>query len=155
MDKKVFLLADDDLDDTEMFCEALASIDNSIVYHCAGNGREALQTLSTLSEKPQLIFLDVNMPVMNGWQCLKHLKEDERYKQIPVIIVSTSSHQREREIAADLGALCYLIKPNDFNELTQVLQVIVANLGDGLSSALHEIPMPCSQFIHISQRASK
>jgi CheY-like chemotaxis protein len=136
MDKKIFLLVDDDLDDTEMFCEALASIDNSIVCHCAGNGQEALQTLNTLYEKPNIIFLDVNMPVMNGWQCLKHLKEDERYKQIPVIIVSTSSHKRESEIAADLGALCYLTKPNDFDELTIVLQVIVANLDDGLSSAL-------------------
>lgn len=152
MEKRVFLLADDDKDDTEMFCEALAMIDSNIVCHCASDGREALKKLSELSEKPQIIFLDVNMPVMNGWQCLKHLKEDKHYEKIPVIVVSTSSHQREREIAAELGAFCHLTKPNDFNELTMILDVIVTNLGDGLLSALQKMQMPCSQFIHICQR---
>ena len=155
MEKKIFLLADDDQDDTEMFSEALAMIDNNIVCHCASDGREALKKLNELSEKPQIIFLDVNMPVMNGWQCLKHLKADKRYEKIPVIIISTSSHQREQEIAAELGAFCYLTKPNDFNELTTILDVIVTNLGDGLLSALQMMPLPCSQFIHICQNESK
>jgi CheY-like chemotaxis protein len=151
MDKKVFLLADDDMDDTEMFCEALGHIDKSIVCHCAADGREALQILGGLSEMPDIIFLDVNMPVMNGWQCLKLLKDDSRYKQIPVITVSTSSHQRERDIAADLGAICYLTKPNNFNDLTQVLQMIVADLGEGLSNALQNRQGSFSHFVHCCQ----
>jgi CheY-like chemotaxis protein len=155
MDKKVLLLADDDIDDTEMFCEAVANIDKNIVCHCAPDGRQALQMLNELSEKPNIIFLDVNMPVMNGWQCLKLLKEDSRHKQIPVIIVSTSSHQRERDIAGDLGALCYLTKPNDFNELTKVLQMVVANLGDGLLNALQNMQGSFSQFVYCYQAKAK
>ena len=97
--------------------------------HCAADGQVALQIPGELFKNPDIIFLNVNMAVMNGWQSLKLLKEDSRYKQIPVIIVSTSSPQRKGDIAADLGAICYFTKPNDFNKLTQVLQLIVANLG--------------------------
>jgi CheY-like chemotaxis protein len=149
MANKIFLLADDDLDDTELFCEVLIDIDKSIVCHCATDGREALKILEGLPANPDLIFLDVNMPVMNGWQCLKLLKEDERYRQIPVIIISTSSHQRERNIAASLGALGYFTKPSNFLELVQVLQLIVANVGSGLPGALQNLQGNSSQFIEL------
>ncbi len=155
MAQKVFLLADDDRDDTEMFCEALTGIDNSIICHCATDGRGALRKLDELAEKPQLIFLDVNMPVMNGWQCLKLLKEDELYKHIPVIIVSTSSNQRELDIAAELGALCYFTKPNDFNELTKVLQVVAESLGVGLENALQNLQAGGSQFVFAFTNGNK
>lgn len=148
MDHKVILLADDDSDDTEMFCEALADIDPGIICHCAINGRELLKMLNELSEKPQLIFLDLNMPIMNGWQCLKLLKEDERYKHIPVIMISTSSHQLEMDMAANLGALCYFVKPNSFNVLTQVLKAIAENLGAGLKDALLDLQAGGSRHIH-------
>ena len=155
MEKKIFLLADDDSDDTEMFCEALASIDSTNVCHCATNGREALKKLNELTEMPHLIFLDINMPVMNGWQCLKTLKDDERFKQIPVLIISTSSHKRDIDIAADLGAKCYFTKPNDFNELTQVLKVIVANLGTSLMSALQDVQAKGSRFVYAFPRTGE
>lgn len=147
MEDKIFLLADDDSDDKEMFAEALTSIDKTIIFHTAVDGREALKMLDELNAKPQLIFLDVNMPVMNGWQCLKALKEDERYKQIPVIVISTSSHQRDIDIARDLGALCYFTKPNDFNDLKNVLQVIVENIHTNLAGALQS--MQASGFSHV------
>jgi CheY-like chemotaxis protein len=147
MNGRIFLLADDDSDDTEMFVEAIAGIDKSINCHSAVDGQEALKKLDELNKKPDLIFLDVNMPVMTGWQCLKILKEDERYNHIPVIIISTSSHQREIDIAIDLGALCYLTKPNNFNELKQVLQVIVMNIGTELPNALRDMQKKGSSFV--------
>ncbi len=73
MNQKIILLADDDMDDTEMFCEALADIDESIICHCAVNGSDALRILDGLKELPSVIFLDLNMPLMNGWDCLTHL----------------------------------------------------------------------------------
>jgi CheY-like chemotaxis protein len=136
MDKKIFLLADDDSDDTEMFCEALTAIDKTFDCRCVENGREVLETLGMLDEMPSLIFLDINMPLLNGWQCLKQLKEAERYRQIPVVIYSTSSHQREIDIAMELGALCFLTKPSDFGELKEMLRVIINNLGPDLSKAI-------------------
>jgi CheY-like chemotaxis protein len=147
MDRKVFLLVDDDVDDTEMFIEALAGIDNSIKCHNAVDGRVALEKLNELDNNPNLIFLDINMPVMNGWQFLKIIKEDERYKQIPVIVISTSSHQRETTIALELGALCYLTKPNDFEILKNVLQLIVKHLDEGLPNALQNIQAVGSAYI--------
>jgi CheY-like chemotaxis protein len=149
MNQKIILLADDDVDDTEMFCEAIENIDKSIVCHCAVNGKELLNKLNALVEKPQLIFLDVNMPVINGWECLRMLKEDEKYRNIPVIMISTSSHKKEMDIAWDLGALCYFIKPNNFNELSEVLEAITANLGTTLLDTLQNIQNNGSSHIFI------
>lgn len=148
MTSKVFLLADDDRDDTDMFREALMIIDKDIICHCATDGREALKILNELTENPDLIFLDVNMPIVNGWKCLKLLKSEERYKHLPVIIISTSSNQGELDIAANLGALGYFIKPNDFNELTKVLEVIVANLGIELENALRNLQVGGFRFVY-------
>src|SRR5882757_6709540 len=91
-----FLLADDDADDKTLFCEALAEIDPGIVCHTAADGKEALAILSRRqSRKPDIIFLDINMPVMDGWQCLGKLKENSEHRNIPVIMYSTSSYQRD------------------------------------------------------------
>jgi len=148
MNYNVILLADDDSDDTEMFAEALTIINSNIIFHCAFNGSEALKILDELNEKPQLIFLDLNMPIMTGWECLKQLKEDDRYKQIPVIMISTSSHQKEMDMAAKLGAFCYFIKPSNFNELTQLLQVIVTHPEAKLKEAIEHLQIEGSQYIY-------
>jgi CheY-like chemotaxis protein len=123
--KKIFLLADDDNDDRELFCEALGEIDPTIVCYCVTDGKATLELLDDEDvEKPQIIFLDINMPGMNGWECLTRLKQHDEHKQIPVIIYSTSSHQREADIALDLGALCFFTKPTNFLELKEILKAI-------------------------------
>lgn len=134
--KKIFLLADDDRDDKEIFCEALEAIDPSIVCYCVTNGKQVLEILGNKEfEKPQIIFLDINMPGMNGWQCLTELKKDE-HRDIPVIMYSTSSHSREANIAIDMGALCFFTKPSSFVELRDILKVIAANLNENLLKAV-------------------
>ena len=135
--KKIFLLADDDTDDTQLFLEALEAVDPSVVCYCASDGSEVLNILSN-KERPQVIFLDVNMPGMNGWQCLKEIKNTEAYKQIPVIMYSTSAHEREVYIALDLGAICFFTKPHDFNELKNILQVITENIHTNLLEAVRQ-----------------
>lgn len=139
MKKKVILLADDDVDDTEMFCEALSDIDESIICHCAGNGSEVFTILNEIDEIPELIFLDLNMPIMSGWECLKALKKEAKYKDIPVIMISTSSHKNDMDMASNLGSICYFVKPNNFNDLKFVLQTITSNLGEGLKDALADL----------------
>lgn len=148
MRENVFLLADDDQDDQEMFFEALTSINESIVCHAVLNGREALEKLNELEKSPDLIFLDVNMPVMTGWECLEKLKKEERYKNIPVVIISTSSYLREKKIALEMGALCYLTKPNDFDELKDVLRIIVESPGDELPKTLQRMQANGSTHIY-------
>lgn len=136
MEQKIILLADDDIDDTEMFCEALTNIDDNLICHCSTNGNDLFTKLNEISKNPDLIFLDLNMPVLNGWQCLKILKEDQRFKDIPVIMISTSSHKGEIATAMDLGALCYFVKPNSFKEFTHILEEITENLGPNLKNAV-------------------
>lgn len=149
MEKKIILLADDDRDDTELFCEALSDIDDRIACQFSVNGTQLLKQLEDLTGRPHLIFLDLNMPIMSGWQCLQILKEDERYRAIPVIMISTSSHEKEIEMASDLGALCYFVKPNNFNELKNVLRVITENLGIGLKDALMELEKTGSKHVFV------
>jgi len=135
--EKIFLLADDDADDTELFCEALEEIDPSIICHCATDGKKLLDLLhSETLKKPQVIFLDVNMPGMNGWECLKQLKGSEAFKHIPVIMYSTSNHQLEADHALNMGALCYFTKPTYFHELKEILGVLAANVNGSLSEAI-------------------
>lgn len=137
--EKIFLLADDDTDDTELFCEALEQVDPSIICYCAADGKKLLEILDNESlKKPQLIFLDINMPGMNGWECLKRLKDSEAYRQIPVLMYSTSAHQREADRALDMGALCFFTKPTYFNELKEILQVLASNVDGNLLKAFND-----------------
>lgn len=134
---KKFLIADDDIDDREMFCEALEAVAPGSVCYSAPNGRRVMIALTEGEiALPDIIFLDVNMPLMNGWQCLSKLKEAEAYKHIPAIMYSTSSHPEDVERAQRLGALCFFTKPSDFNELKKCLALVAEHLDAGSLSAL-------------------
>lgn len=122
------LLADDDKDDREIFSEALASLDHSIVYEGVEDGHEAIEVLSDNSRRPNIIFLDINMPVMSGWDVLKTLKSNSQYGDIPVIVYSTSSGAKEKKTAFDLGALCFVTKPDSVKLVKAMLEVVVINL---------------------------
>lgn len=147
MKEKIILLADDDRDDTEMFCEALIDIDQDVICHCAENGSEVLKILENQDQLPGVIFLDLNMPIMNGWECLKKLKADERYKEIPVIMISTSSHKNDLETASQQGALCYFVKPNNFNDLKDVLRSVIENLEIGLKDSAPKLAV--NKYLHV------
>ncbi|MCW3082791.1 MAG: rcp1 3 [Bacteroidetes bacterium] len=117
------LLVDDDADDTELFSEALHDIAPSILLFYAKDGIDALEKLDKMQELPELIFLDINMPRMNGWECLGKLKSSDQYQKIPVIMYSTSSIKKEMEIATSLGAINFISKPDNFTSLKNVLMV--------------------------------
>ena len=138
-----FLIVDDDTDDRELFCEALTEVmPNSICYN-APNGRRAITALENREiDLPDLIFLDINMPVMNGWQCLSQLKENEAYKNIPVIIYSTSSYPEDIEKALHYGALCFFSKPSSFKDLKQSLMLVAYHIrNESLASLVHSSPL--------------
>jgi CheY-like chemotaxis protein len=127
--KTRFLVIDDDTDDRELFSEALASINPVIVCDQATDGAEALKRLMERQlEEPDIIFLDINMPVMNGWQFLSRLKKDEVYKDIPVIVYTTSSNLKDKMIAEDLGALCFITKPHAFGHLKSMLGIVAMHV---------------------------
>lgn len=135
--QKKFLLADDDSDDSELFCEAVNEIDESIVCYLAADGGEVLEKLEDKTfDVPDVIFLDINMPEVNGWECLKALKSQPAYRRVPVIIYSTSSAERDIQKAYDLGAAYFLTKPDNYNVLKRFIGQVVQNIHGNLSEIL-------------------
>jgi CheY-like chemotaxis protein len=132
---KIILLADDDLDDAEMFAETLAHIDSSVKFYHVKNGLGVFDHLKQPNnQRPDIIFLDINMPEMSGWQCLTTLKNDPLTKDIPVLIYSTSSHHRDKQTALELGASAFITKPSDYKKLQHLLSIITANLHKDIKS---------------------
>lgn len=122
MKYKNILQIDDDFDDCEFFQQALEAV-SSAAYMALHNPIEALQKLVDKEIKPDLIFLDINMPLMSGIELLAEIKKRDNIKNIPVIIFSTapvSSH-----LAKLLDAKDYLTKPSNFNDLKNILKDIL------------------------------
>lgn len=115
-------LVDDDIDDQEIFALALERVNTAIRCTVANDGIEALEKLrGNKSFVPQYIFLDLNMPRVNGKQCLAEIKKDSRLDQIPVIIYSTSSDPRDIAETKQLGAAAFITKPSKISDLVKIL----------------------------------
>jgi CheY-like chemotaxis protein len=120
------LLVDDDQDELFLFSEALTSVDESIRLYSANDGYDALKTLHTTQPPPDLIFLDLNMPRLNGIEFLSKVKESKRLSDIPVIIYSTSGAHEHKERTSALGAAHYMVKQNSFKDLCQELSQVLS-----------------------------
>ena len=137
--RTTFLLADDDADDAALFCDALMRISPVMKCLTAENGHELFELLSKeYPDKPDIIFLDINMPIMNGWECLRRLKDSPDFQTIPTIIYSTSAAKTDVQRAYSLGALLFLTKPEDFNELCIILDIVAKNPQESLVPSLME-----------------
>lgn len=134
-----FLLVDDDQDDTELFHEALRNIDNSIEFHYAQDCRQIISLLKKGDLHPEVIFLDINMPDMNGWDCLSILKNDQQLRDIPVIMYSTSSVNLDGKKALNKGAVCFLEKPPSFLKLKDFLAKLTTASSENLALELRKI----------------
>lgn len=125
MSYRNILLIDDDQDDHEIFSAAVEKISDTLIYSVRSNANEALEQLDADLLKPDLIFLDLNMPVMNGQEFLTAVKKNEKLKHIPVIIFSTTSNRRTIQLTKDLGALDFITKPDRFDSLVRLLQSVL------------------------------
>ena len=114
------LCIDDDPDDLEIFCEAVKKIDPSYICVVTHNGKEALEMLKTLT--PDMVFLDINMPVMNGRDTLKVIRADKKFNAIPVYILSTYIPDDDAVAYRQMGAFECIKKPLSFSEFCQTLQ---------------------------------
>ena len=120
----IVFYADDDAEDCELFTEAIRQIDNEIKTIIARDGREALAYLENTRDLPDYIFLDINMPLVDGKKVLIEIKNNVKLKTIPVIMYSTTSDTNEIQQYYKLGAHDFLIKPNNFNTLCESLESI-------------------------------
>lgn len=125
MKYKNILFVDDDADDLLLFSEALNDIEAQISFETASDGITALKKLTTSASVPELIFLDLNMPMMHGFECLKKIKADKKLQGTPVIIFTTSSSPLDINMAKHLGAAAYFCKPMHFNHLCDHLKMIL------------------------------
>jgi CheY-like chemotaxis protein len=122
------LYADDDADEIDFFCHALKIIDYSVECITAHDGRQALDVLDKIS-MPDLIFLDLNMPRLNGKECLRLIKNNERLKQIPVVIYSNAASKKDIDELYQIGAFKFLRKHFDIPGLCRELKsLVLANI---------------------------
>ena len=121
------LLADDDEGSREIFIEAIADIAPHIKVNIAVNGQKLMDILSSKQEAlPDIIFLDLNMPLKTGHECLQEIRNNARLKNIPVIIYSTSSNDEHIKETFDGGANFYLIKPDSFSDLKLIARNLLS-----------------------------
>lgn len=125
MEGIVCFLIDDDADDREAFEVALNEINPRIEYLTAPSGEEGLRMLDQSEITPTHIFLDLNMPKMDGWECLREIKKRERLKHVPVIILSTAQWLRDRLELQKLEIARYITKPNTQAELTKAISKVL------------------------------
>src|SRR5690349_3093073 len=112
--KSIFLVEDDE-DDQIFFTMCIENIKNATLYGVANNGREALDKLENSTQLPDMIFMDIKMPRMNGIECLTEIMKTSRIKNIPVVMLSTETSQAQ--LTRILGAKAFIQKPTNCETL--------------------------------------
>jgi len=115
------LLADDDLDDCFLFKEALEEFHIPVCFIIVNDGEQLMNLLEKKNTLPHLLFLDMNMPRKNGFECLEEIKRSEKLKSIPVIIFSTSFDSDIVDMLYQKGAQYYIQKPREFGKLKKAV----------------------------------
>ena len=121
------LLADDDFDDCLLFTEALKELQLQTKLRVVHDGDQLMQLLTKNTDEIfDVLFLDLNMPRKNGFRCLEEIKSSSKLKSLPVIILSTSFHQKDADMLYEKGAKYYISKPANFQKLRQVIQEMLS-----------------------------
>ncbi len=123
------LLIEDNSGDVRLTIEALKEQQISNNLHVVNDGEEALAFLRNEgayagAPRPHLIFLDLNLPKRHGLEILAQIKTDEKFKSIPVIVLTTSKSDEDIAKSYDLHANCYIIKPSDFERFVEIIHSI-------------------------------
>jgi CheY-like chemotaxis protein len=120
------LIIDDDEDDCELFIDAARLVDADLVFEKKHTSPEAIALLST-NYKPDFIFLDLNMPMIDGNTCLKEIRKIGSLGNIPIIIYSTSKRKNDESRLRMLGADYFLTKPSSLRELCNEITYILSS----------------------------
>ena len=126
-DALYILLAEDDEDDRLFFKEALQEIKVKTNISFVTNGAQLMDYLNQAGIRlPNVVFLDLNMPVKSGMECLIEIRRNNRLKDLAIVIYSTSASEEDIEDAFVNGANIYIKKPNDFSLLKSTLAKVVS-----------------------------
>jgi len=124
---RIFLV-EDDIEDQEFFCDALSEVDRTVELSIFSSGDELLRVLSVNDKIPDMIYLDLHMPIMDGEECLGVLRKNSGLKSVPIVIYST---ELDMERIAQLflkGANRYLRKPDSFDSLVASISATINSL---------------------------
>lgn len=120
------LLVDDDEDDRLFFKEAIDELSMNTSLSFFENGQEFIDFIKVPGQAlPHIVFLDLNMPIKNGLECLEEIRNDKTLKDLTVAIYSTSSSEQDIENTFIAGANIYINKPNSFNKLKKVIKKVL------------------------------
>ena len=117
--KLVIFYADDDADDRAIFSEAVAEMNYDLVLNIHDSGDKLLDALKNSPPTPSVVFIDLNMPGKNGYEVLKEIRTANKLKDLPVIVLSTSSDEQTKESSFKSGANYYFTKPTEYSALKQ------------------------------------
>ena len=124
MSKGFCFLIDDDADDREIFAMALKKANAGYVCTMAKNGKEAIEAMNSCDKVPGYIFVDLNMPLVSGRDCVTAFKRLNHLENVSIIVYTTSSNQKDVDDVKNLGASHYLVKPTKFSALVALLEDI-------------------------------
>lgn len=134
------LLGDDDDDDANLFREAISELPGKFAFYHVKDGEEVLQFLE--EKMVDLLFLDLNMPNLNGIDCLKQIRANRFLHQLPVIIYSTSNNMVYIENCFREGASRYIVKPYSYSGIVRLLNGVMKS--DFIN---YNHPMDINQFV--------
>ena len=116
---KHILVIDDDLDDVAFFVDAIADLSPDTLVTHAGDGEKSISFLFRCSKEqlPEVIFMDISMPAVNGWECLREIKKLMTCHHIPIVMFSTLNFQTQGLSPSDVGAAAFLTKSDTMTGL--------------------------------------
>lgn len=129
------LLADDDTDDCFFFKEAVTTLIPHANFTAVHDGEQLMQRLADETNKlPDVLFLDLNMPRKNGFECLTEIKQHQKLKHLQVVIFSTSHSYDDINITFKTGSDVYVRKPSNYDQLLQLIQHALPIAADNITA---------------------
>ncbi len=137
---KSIYLADDDADDREIFKQAVTEVCPDMELTCASDGSALIKKLHTnVPPLPDIIFLDINMPIMNGHDAIATLKKESAFNNIPIVVYSTSGAAKDIDAMYNAGADFFITKPLNYTGIKSLIQKIcVMDFGEGYTRPAKE-----------------
>ena len=131
------LLAEDDEDDVHLFKTVLAELNQDILVTVTTDGNLLMAFLNQASTLPEMIFLDLNMPYKNGFECLREIRGNEKWNSIKIFVLSTSTQPQHIEDSYKGGADLYLAKPTSYTQFKNMIEKCLVNNWEGLKHTIH------------------
>lgn len=117
-------VTDDDADDFLFLKDAIGELDKSVILEHVTSCSDLISLLEN-GHIPDMIFLDLNMPKISGRECIERIREEAKYRKVPIIIYSTSKSNKDVEFCYEKGANFYLVKPNTFKGLLISIKKVI------------------------------